>query len=443
MKIPHNKDIEKLVLGTIMGERGKLDDVRDVLTPDCFFVHENRVIYESCCRISDKGNRPDMMAVYHELGGAVELLTLTDIISNSTFDLYQHVSILSDLARRRNLIAIGLDLQKSGESGTMTTEEIMADVEERLASIYMTAGDSIRTIDDVITEVVDQVNANARGEVLRQGSPTGFNRFDSRAGGFQPSDLIVIAGETSQGKTALTLSMVVNAVKAGAGVAIFSLEMRNSQLVSRMLGAESDLPSTAIMYNKLSDGQFAQLDTGIGMLSGKKVFFDERSTSNIDTIISSIRTLKKRHNIDGAVIDYLQVLNVNMKGANPEQQMGDVARRLKNLAKDLDIWIVALSQLNRDNQNPEPTMNRLRASGQIAEAADVVCLVYRPSEYGRRYSGEFADRETNGTAMLNFTKGRNIGTMKFLCGFDSRTTRFYEMDDVPQGDSVPTNELPY
>jgi len=132
-----------------------------------------------------------------------------------------------------------------------------------------------------------------------------------------------------------------------------------------------------------------------------------------------------------------------MKGANAEQQMGDVARRLKNLAKDLDIWIIALSQLSRDQQSPEPTMNRLRASGQIAEAADIVCLVYRPEEYGRRYSGEFADKETKGTAMLHFAKGRNIGTMKFMCGFDGATTRFYELDDIPSCPTDQINELPY
>lgn len=442
MKIPHNKQIEKLVLGTIIGERGKLDEVREILTQDCFFVPEHGKIYEACCRVSDRGNRPDLMTVYQELGGSVEMLTLTDILGNSTFDVYQHAAILADLARRRTLLSIGMFLEKESQDETNDTGEIMTEVDTRLSSLYMTTGNHIKTIDDVIREVVEQVNANARGEASVMGHPTGFNKFDKRAGGLQPSDLIIIAGETSQGKTALTLSMVINAVKAGAGVGIFSLEMRNAQLVSRLLSPESGIPSTTIMYNPLDERQFAKLDVGIGKLSGKKVFFDERSTSNLDTIISSIRTLKKRHNIDGAVIDYLQVLNVNMKGTNKEQQMGEAARRLKNLAKDLDIWIIALSQLSRDQQNPEPTMNRLRDSGQIAEAADIVCLVYRPEEYGRRYSGEFSDRETKGTAMLHFSKGRNIGTMKFICGFDAPTTHFYDMDNVPEAEKA-VNEVPY
>ena len=138
--------------------------------------------------------------------------------------------------------------------------------------------------------------------------------------------------------------------------------------------------------------------------------------------------MKLKYDIAGAVVDYLQILSVNMKGSNTEQQMGEAARRLKNLAKELDIWIVALSQLNRDNINPVPTLARLRASGQIAEAADVVMLIYRPELYGKYYPDPFQNADTQGTAMIDIAKGRNIGLMKFLVRFDARTTHFMEMD---------------
>jgi replicative DNA helicase len=443
MRIPHNKEIERLVLGTIIGERGKIDEVREILTPDCFFDTEYRSIYESACRISDKGNRPDMLSIHHELNDKIDVADIADLLNYSTFDIYQHALILSDLSRRRKLVELGAYISKNAGDETFTTDQIMTETNERILNLYTTSNDNIRTIDDVIKDVVEQVSSNARGDSRLVGSPTGFHKFDNKAGGLQPSDLVIIAGETSQGKTALALSMIINAAKSGAGIALFTLEMRDSQLVSRMLGAESGVPSTSIMYSKLDEQDFRKLDIGIGKLSGKRIYFDERSTSNIDTIISSIRTLKKRYDIEGVVIDYLQVLNVNMRGSNQEQQMGDVARRLKNLAKDLNIWVIALSQLSRDNQNPEPTMNRLRASGQIAEAADIVCLVYRPEEYSKRYSGEFSDKETKGTAMLHFAKGRNIGTMKFICGFERTTQKFYELDDVPVSTDTPDNYVPY
>jgi replicative DNA helicase len=436
MNLPHNNDIERLVLGTIISDRNALDDVREILQPDCFFNPDHRKVYEVVLRVSDRGDRPDFPTIAHEMGGGIDLI---EIIQCHTFDLYQHAQKLADMRTRRRLVEIGVLLTTSAVSEAMDVTEIMTDATERMNGLLMSTENHVRRIDDVMTEVVEQVNANTRGDNPMIGTPTGFTRFDGRAGGLQRSDLFVVAGETGQGKTAFALSMITKAAKSGAKVAIYSLEMKSIQLVSRLLACETGISSTTIMYHAFDEGQFIRLDAGIGRLAEKEIYFDERSTSNIDTIIASIRTMKKRYDIEGVMIDYLQILNVNMKGTNKEQQMGDVARRLKNLAKDLDIWVIALSQLNRDHQNPEPTLNRLRDSGQIAEAADIVCLVYRPEVYGRRYSGEFAGKETEGTAQLNFAKGRNIGMMKFLCGFDAATTNFYNVEEVQEGtcDTLP------
>lgn len=164
------------------------------------------------------------------------------------------------------------------------------------------------------------------------------------------------------------------------------------------------------------------------------IYFDDRSTSNIETILSSIRMMKIKYGIKGAIVDYLQILNVNMKGTSKEQQMGDVARRLKNIAKELDIWVIALSQLNRNADNFKPTIARLRDSGQIAEAADMVILVCRPEVYGtdKRYPYEgFQGCETKDTAMIDVAKGRNVGLMQFIVGFRKENTNFYDLDDVP------------
>ena len=148
--------------------------------------------------------------------------------------------------------------------------------------------------------------------------------------------------------------------------------------------------------------------------------------------------MKFKYGISGAIVDYLQILSVNMKGSNTEQQMGEAARRLKNLAKELDIWIVALSQLNRDSINPVPSLARLRASGQIAEAADVVMLIYRPELYGKYYPEPFQNADTHGTAMIDIAKGRNIGLAKFLVRFEAANTRFSEMESG----FVPTSPEP-
>ena len=155
-----------------------------------------------------------------------------------------------------------------------------------------------------------------------------------------------------------------------------------------------------------------------------------------------------KYKVKGAIIDYLQILNVNMKNVNKEQAMGDVARRLKNIAKELDIWVIALSQLSRDKENPIPTLARLRDSGQIAEAADNVILIYRPEFYGKlSYPSDFASASVQGTALIHLAKGRNVGTTKFICGFSAPTTLFYNLQNVPtkaeQNNTTPLESVPF
>lgn len=167
------------------------------------------------------------------------------------------------------------------------------------------------------------------------------------------------------------------------------------------------------------------------------IYFDDRSSSSIDVILSSIRMMKKRYDIDGVVVDYLQILNVNggKDGSNEEQRMGNVARRLKNIAKDLKIWVLALSQLSRDKQDVAPSLYRIRGSGQITEAADNVLLIYRPEVYDRNkcYPDPYSNVSTQNTAMIDVAKGRNIGLMKMICGFNPSTTQFsiYRICHVP------------
>jgi replicative DNA helicase len=201
------------------------------------------------------------------------------------------------------------------------------------------------------------------------------------------------------------------------------------------------------MYNgELQPHELELIDTAKAVLPGDNLFFDERSTSSLETILLSIRNMKLRYGINGAVVDYMQILNVNQKNNSytREQAMGDAARRLKNLAKDLGIWIIALSQLSRNQQDPVPTVSRLRDSGQIHEAADVVMLIYRPEVYNRTFPQPFdslTDEECKGKAMIDVAKGRNIGIFKFLVEFNANTTHFIDMSlDDPSYETGPVEE---
>lgn len=431
-----DEDAEKLVLGTIITERNALEEVRELLSEESFYNPFHKQVYKAILQVSSLGERPDIITVKNRLvanGVKFAIIEYMKIASNCTFDLYQYAARLHDLAIRRKFYTIGQYLISNSYSEAEDILDVTNSVSDELASLFKSTSTTVTTINDGLESVYGMINENLSGNKPLTGTPTGFERIDSKSGGLQKSDLIIIAGETSQGKTSLAVSMMRNASFSGAKIAMYSMEMKKEQITARILSMESGIPSNQIMYSRLTDSQIQAIDKRIGKLSGKSIYFDDRSTSNIDTIISSIRYMKLKFDIDGAIIDYLQILNVNMKGANKEQQMGDVARRLKNLAKELDIWIIALSQLNRDTMNPVPTIARLRDSGQIAEAADVVILVYRPEYYdkSRRYLDPFSNASTEGTAMIDIAKGRNIGLLRFICGFNAATTCFFNLDSVP------------
>jgi replicative DNA helicase len=429
--LPCDINAEKVVLGTIMTERNALSDVCELLTPDVFYDPFHKEIYKAVLEISKRGDRPDVVMVLNELaksGKAPDAFRLSEISSCYTYDLYQHAALIHDKAKRREFVSIAMQLNNSALDESNDIVDVLTETEDRLKNLFAASGGNIHTINEAIKGVKEQINRNHSGSDRLTGTPTGFPQFDSKSGGLQKSDLIVIAADTSQGKTSLAVTIALSAAQHGSPVAMYSMEMKKEQIAARMMSVESGVPANTILYSKLTDEQFDSIDRGLARLYDKPVYFDDRSTSNIDTIIASIRSLKAKYGIDGAIVDYLQILNVNMKGANKEAQMGEVARRLKNLAKELDIWIMALSQLNRDPTNTAPSLTRLRDSGQIGEAADVVILIYRPEVYKRSFPEPFHNANTTNTALIDVAKGRNIGLLKFLCGFDKKTTKFYELD---------------
>ena len=438
-----DEDAEKLVLGTIMTNRDALEEAREMLSKECFYNPFHQEIYKAIIQVASSGDRPDMITVKNKLvanGIKFEPYLFVSIASNQTVDLGKYAARLHDLAIRRKFYEIGQYLVSNSYTEAEDILDVTNAVSDQLSSLFKSSSSVISTINEGLESVYHMINENLKGGKPLTGTPTGFEKIDNKSGGLQKSDLIIIAGETSQGKTSLAVSIMRNAASLGAKVAMYSMEMKKEQITARILSMESGVPANEIMYSRLTESQLQSVDKGIGKISGKGIYFDDRSTSNIDTILSSIRYMKLKFGIDGAIVDYLQILNVNMKGANKEQQMGDVARRLKNLAKELDIWIIALSQLNRDNMNPVPSLARLRDSGQIAEAADVVMLVYRPEVKGKSYPGDFSHVDTRGTAMIDIAKGRNIGLLKFICGFNACTTCFCELDNIPISSGMVSDE---
>lgn len=399
----HDKECELCVLGTLLVERNAIHQVRELLTPNSFYFDFHREVYCAILAITDHGDRADIVSIMPELKKRKVEFQPYDIVSitqNHTFDLIQYACRLNELEKRRSLYDIGQYLVANGANET-------------------------EDIEDVIQSANDNLNSVSIPSTL-----TGFHEIDEK-GGFQPSNLIICAAESSQGKTAFANAITLSATKGGANIAFYSMEMSGSQLMTRLAAIESGIPISVLTNEKLTDEQIKNFDKTVSTLSKLGIYFDDRSTSNIETILSSIRSMVIKYHIEGVVIDYLQILTINKKSSNVEEAIAEAARRLKNIAKELNIWILALSQLSRDNSNPIPSVNRLRGSGQINEAADITILLYRPEVYNKRYSEPFQSTNPNGTALIDIAKGRNIGVFKFIAGFNAATTHFYELNERP------------
>lgn len=429
---------ERVVLGTTLSVPDTWHDVAPHLDAECFTAASNIRVYQAMAHVAESGGDLNMISVAARLKAMQAPETIAFLVELSDTRDYAGVEIqalrLRELAMRRRIVRITERARSEALTEAVDTEQVMAALTKALDDISRQQQGQYTTLTEVFdTQIVPRMQSNADpSQPAVFGSPTGFPDIDRR-GGLVPSDLIIVAGETSQGKTAFATALAVEAIRAAHPVAIYSMEMTASQLTARISAMLSGIPSTRILMDPLDPAQRLAVADSVRAFPSDLCFFDDNATSSLDRIIASIRAMYHRHAIRGAVIDYLQILNVNSRSDNNEQSMGDAARRLKNLAKELDIWIVALSQLNRSADSPQPTMRRLRASGQIAEAADTVMLVYRPEYYSasRRYPDPFANVSTVGTAMIDVAKGRNSGVYRFIAGFDADTTRFYPLELPP------------
>lgn len=451
MILPRDIEAERIILGTLMSDSESYHEVSAILTPDCFYDDVNRSVFKAIRSIKESGEEASPISVRDELKKCntdIQFSKLTDMQIVSTYSvaiLYQYACGIYDKCVRRKFHEAAMYLDRNAYYEDKDIEDVAEHANRMIADIFRDVQTGIVTLSDAINRTYKQVEQNSNGEKVATGTPTGFSKIDKKMGGLQAGELTIIAGETSQGKTSFALSISKNAAHYGDKVAIFSLEMTSIQLAARIMSIESGIPVRDILYSQLDTTRWQQLDKSISKIYDLPIFIDERATSNIDRIIASIRHLVLKYGIRGVVLDYLQILNVNMKGANKEQQTADVARRLKNLAKDLNIWIIALSQLNRGGNSHIPTVNRMRDSGQIEEAADNVWLVYRPEVYDSNasYPEPLHNESIFGTAMIDRAKGRNAGTERFLVGFDKSTTHFYELNGQMTKTDIKREDEPF
>jgi replicative DNA helicase len=435
---PQARELEEAVLGALMLEKDAYSIVCEILKPECFYEKEHEKIYAAIVDLAVSQQPVDMLTVteqlkrrgeLEEVGGPFYISQLTSKVASSAHIEY-HARIIAQKYVARELITFTATVQDKAFDETIDVEDLMQEAEGKLFEISQrNVKKDVTQINPVIKEAIDMLQIAANRKDGLSGLRTGFEGLDKMTSGWQNSDLIIIAARPAMGKTAFVLSMAKNmAVNHNIPVALFSLEMSNVQLVNRLIVNVCEIPGEKIKSGRLENYEWEQLDFKIKDLYDAPIYVDDTPSLSVFELRTKARRLVREHGIKIIIIDYLQLMNASgMNFGSREQEVSTISRSLKGLAKELNIPIIALSQLNRNSDNPVPNLNRLRDSGQIAEAADVVVFVYRPEYYGKSFPEPYENVDTVDKAMIDIAKGRNIGTSRFICNFNKKNTFFSDI----------------
>lgn len=421
---PQARELEEAVLGAIMLEKDKLSDVLEVLpSPECFYVDAHQRIFAAIKRLPERGQVVDLLTVTEELrksdeleliGGAYFLTKLTMGVVTSAH-VIAHARIVMEKYIQRELIKICSEMVASAYEDKTDVFDLMDKAESDLFEISNNfLRKNYSSMQDIIVDTIEQISQarNEKDDVT--GVPSGFPSLDAITGGWQKSDLIILAARPAVGKTAFALNLAMNAAMdphKPRGVAIFSLEMGNTQIVKRMLSCVTQVRLENISRGRMEDYEFTQLTQRMEPLAKAPIFIDDQAGLNIFELRAKCRRLKTKNDIGMVIIDYLQLMQGSDKAGNREQEISKISRELKMLAKELDIPVLALSQLSRavetrgGDKGKIPQLSDLRESGAIEQDADMVMFIYRPEYYGQTSdeSGQAFDGETH----INIAKHRN------------------------------------
>jgi replicative DNA helicase len=436
---PHNIEAEQAILGGILINNDAMNQIIDILSPDCFYREANACLFQGMVDLYNNNEPIDLITLSHHLteknlltksGGADYLTALVDAISTSA-GIVSHAEIVRDLYVKRRLITQCSVISDSCFQGWQGTDELLDLAEQSIFDIAEDkVGEGFIPMDTIIKESFKKLESVSEHDGFITGVPTDFSDLDRLTAGLQPSDLIIIAGRPSMGKTALALNIGYNsAKKTGRGVAIFSLEMSKMQLGMRLLGFEALINATRLRTGTLRDTDWTKLTQAAGNLAELPIFIDDSSGLSVLEMKARCRRLVKKRELALIIIDYLQLIQGRRSAESRQIEISEVSRALKALAKDLNVPVIAISQLNRkveDRPNKRPQLADLRESGAIEQDADVIAFIYRDELY------HGTTDENRNVAEINLAKQRNGPTGYFKLTFQQEFTRFRDYAEEEQ-----------
>ncbi|NVL91136.1 MAG: replicative DNA helicase [Desulfobacterales bacterium] len=439
---PQNIEAEQSILSAILIDNNTLPEVIEIISEKDFYREVHRKIFTAMVDLFERNEPTDLITLTNALkeqgqlesvGGASYLSELVDTVPMAT-NVVHYAKIIREKATLRSLIERAASITSRCFEDRGDVEDIL-DFAER--SIFDISEDKIRpafhSLADIITDAYKAVEDACENKVLVTGVPTGYRRLDEKTSGFQPGDLVVIAGRPSMGKTALALNIAQNAsAQAGLPSAVFSLEMSKEQLSLRMLSAEARIDSSRMRGGFLDESDLARINRAAGALYDLPIYIDDSPAISVLEIRAKARRMRMEKGLGLIIVDYLQLMRGRASAERRELEISEISRSLKALAKELSIPVVALSQLNRkveERSNRRPVLSDLRESGAIEQDADVIIFIYRDEVYNKE-----EDNPNKGIAEINVAKQRNGPTGTVRLAFLDYCTRF--------GNLAPEAETP-
>ena len=441
---PQALEAERAVLGALMNDRDAYAVVCEIISPESVYEQRNQLIYSAIRDLSIAEKPVDVLTVTDELerqgsldkvGGAIYIADLSNKVASSA-NIEYHARIIAHKFLARQLISFASDIETKAFDGSMDIDDLMQDAEGSLFELSRRNMKKDYTqIDPVISNAVEVIQKAAANKDGLTGVPTGYHKLDNITSGWQASDLVIIAGRPAMGKTAFALSMAKNiAADYKVPMAFFSLEMSNVQLVNRLISNCCEIQGSKILNGQLKPDEWERLDKRLNNLIGSPLYVDDTPGLSVFELRTKARRLVRDHGVKIIMIDYLQLMNANgMRFSSRQEEVSTISRSLKQIAKELDIPILALSQLNRGVESREglegkrPQLSDLRESGAIEQDADMVLFVHRP-EYYHIYQDENG-RDLHGMAQIIIAKHRKGATGDVLLNFRGEFTRFENPED--------------
>lgn len=425
---PDQQTLEKILISYLLNNRDLYLENHTFITPDLFTSGLFANILDAIDRIYSEGGGVSAVSLSMKTGISLADVTALYQAADYTHDFATVLDVLTDNAQTRAITLLCDELTHRVRQN-IPPDEMLDYLTKWIQSKGTVGKQNISHISDGVNELARQIDIN-RTQGGCVGIPTGISFIDRFAGGLQNSDLIVVAGRTSQGKTSLALTFMYNSAMLGRSSFIVSLEMSRVQIAARLAAMATKIGGKHLLYGTLSEGEIEQFNAKVGELIRSNIYISDDPVTKASAIVNQIRHAKISKGIDMAVVDYLQLTGTQKKGQSVEQDRGETARMFKNLAKELNIPILLLSQLKRaqSSGDPAPMLHELRDSGQIEEAADMVMLVYRPEFYDiMALEHEGVTMRSEGLASLQIAKGRNIGTGRTIVEFDKYTSYFKDL----------------